>query len=239
MIPNRLWIVLIAAVLAAGAGCRRPTVQKLDEQERRDPAIQAAWAAAETGDVSGAEAQYDAVLRRSPDNARAHLDLAMVLMTTDEKPVKSIYHFMRYLELRPDAKNRALINHNVWALTTMLGTVAAKSRISGLEQQVAQLQAENETLRHGAPLAPPSAGAPAPNPAAAPGAATPAASATTAAAPAGSRTYTVQAGDSLTRIAQKMYGDMSKGSRIYEANKGKLKSVNALQVGQVLVIPPL
>ena len=55
------------------------------------------------------------------------------------------------------------------------------------------------------------------------------------------QTYTVQAGDFLSAIAQKFYGDGSEASwqKIYEANKGVIgPDPNQLQVGMVLVIPP-
>ena len=57
-------------------------------------------------------------------------------------------------------------------------------------------------------------------------------------------TYVVCPGDNLAEIAQKMYGpEIGKKSasveKIYKANKDKLSSIDAIQVGQKLVIPPL
>ena len=49
--------------------------------------------------------------------------------------------------------------------------------------------------------------------------------------------YTVQSGDYLGKIAQSVYGDATKWSNIYEANRGILKNPNDLQPGQVLTIP--
>lgn len=49
--------------------------------------------------------------------------------------------------------------------------------------------------------------------------------------------YTVQAGDYLGKIAQNVYGDASKWSTIYDANRSVLRNPNALVPGQVLVIP--
>lgn len=53
----------------------------------------------------------------------------------------------------------------------------------------------------------------------------------------GGRTYTVKKGDSLSKIAQKYYGNGNRWQRIYNANRSKLKSPNDLKVGQKLVIP--
>jgi nucleoid-associated protein YgaU len=51
------------------------------------------------------------------------------------------------------------------------------------------------------------------------------------------RTYTVQAGDTLGKIAIKFYEDGSRWTEIYEANKAQIADPNAIQVGQELVIP--
>ncbi len=51
------------------------------------------------------------------------------------------------------------------------------------------------------------------------------------------RTYKVVPGDSLSRIARKMYGDASKWGAIYNANKDKIKNPNIIKVGQVFTIP--
>ena len=52
-----------------------------------------------------------------------------------------------------------------------------------------------------------------------------------------SRTYTVEKGDTLSRIAKEMYGDASKYPMIFEANKPMLKDPDKIYPGQVLRIP--
>jgi nucleoid-associated protein YgaU len=51
------------------------------------------------------------------------------------------------------------------------------------------------------------------------------------------KTYTVQAGDTLGKIAQELYGDGSRWTEIYEANKDKIADPNVIEVGQKLQIP--
>jgi len=51
------------------------------------------------------------------------------------------------------------------------------------------------------------------------------------------RTYTVKAGDCLWNIAKKYYGNGAQYTKIYEANKDKIKNPNLIYVGQVFVIP--
>jgi len=53
----------------------------------------------------------------------------------------------------------------------------------------------------------------------------------------GSQEYTIQAGDTLSRLAQRHYGDALKWNRIYEANKQSVKNPNYIYIGQKIVIP--
>lgn len=62
--------------------------------------------------------------------------------------------------------------------------------------------------------------------------------ATTSPAPAAAQTYTVAKGDCLWNIAKKFYGNGSKYSVIYNANKGVVGgNPNLIYPGQVLTIP--
>ena len=51
------------------------------------------------------------------------------------------------------------------------------------------------------------------------------------------KTYTVQSGDSLSKIAKHIYGDAGKWHRIYEANKDKIKNPDLIYPGQEFIIP--
>jgi nucleoid-associated protein YgaU len=65
-------------------------------------------------------------------------------------------------------------------------------------------------------------------------------SSSTAGAPAGqtvTRTYTVVAGDSLSKIAKKVYGNPNRWKEIWEANKDKVKNPDLIHPGQELKIP--
>ncbi|HEU5185916.1 MAG TPA: LysM peptidoglycan-binding domain-containing protein [Gemmatimonadaceae bacterium] len=51
------------------------------------------------------------------------------------------------------------------------------------------------------------------------------------------RNYTVVAGDSLSKIAKREYGDAQKWRQIYEANRDQIKDPDLIYPGQVLTIP--
>lgn len=57
------------------------------------------------------------------------------------------------------------------------------------------------------------------------------------AAAASSRTYTVQAGDTLSKIAQQFYGSAKEYMKILEDNRDQLNNPDRIQVGQKLGIP--
>ena len=50
-------------------------------------------------------------------------------------------------------------------------------------------------------------------------------------------TYVVESGDSLSKIAQRQYGDMNQWRRIYEANQDQIKDPDLIHPGQRLRIP--
>jgi nucleoid-associated protein YgaU len=71
-------------------------------------------------------------------------------------------------------------------------------------------------------------------------------SSSTAASPSGApagkasdslRVYVVQAGDSLSKISKKFYGDANSWKRIFEANKDIVKNPDLIQPGWKLRIP--
>jgi nucleoid-associated protein YgaU len=51
------------------------------------------------------------------------------------------------------------------------------------------------------------------------------------------RTYTVQAGDTLSAIAQKFYGKANEYNKIFQANRDKMPDADHIRAGQELVIP--
>jgi nucleoid-associated protein YgaU len=115
-----------------------------------------------------------------------------------------------------------------------------KQELDGLRVRLGEIQEAKETaVRDQAPPAK----APAPK---ATGKATAAAQATASTSTAALQpappqaavdTYSVAAGDTLSRIAGKVYSDPSRWEEIFNANRATLPSPQSLKVGQTLVIP--
>jgi len=54
----------------------------------------------------------------------------------------------------------------------------------------------------------------------------------------GGQTYTVQSGDTLSKISKQFYGSATEYMRIFYANRNQLSDPNTIKVGQQLIIPP-
>ncbi len=54
---------------------------------------------------------------------------------------------------------------------------------------------------------------------------------------AAEQVYTVAAGDSLSKIAKRVYGDAKQWRRIFEANRDQIENPDLIHPGQKLVIP--
>ncbi|HET9515207.1 MAG TPA: LysM peptidoglycan-binding domain-containing protein [Gemmatimonadales bacterium] len=55
--------------------------------------------------------------------------------------------------------------------------------------------------------------------------------------PRAGQQYTVEKGDSLSKIAQRIYGDANQWKRIYEANRDQIKDPDLIHPGQRLTLP--
>ncbi len=204
-----LFAVLAALAIALAAGCGRAAAERRDAGDRY---LRRARAARDAEDVDAAIAWCEKALRRRPDSAAAHRELALMQDHFKQDRLAALYHYRRYLELRPDSAERA----DVEEMMATCGRALA-----------AQLLAD------GPVLPPPPA---APVPALAPRVAAPAA-VPPAAAPE-PQTHVVQAGENLATISTRYYGTPSKWKLIFNANQDRLTDANNLRVGTRIAIPP-
>jgi tetratricopeptide (TPR) repeat protein len=141
-------LALPAVCAACVLGCRG--VARLDALERAEPLMRQAEAKAEAGDVQGAVDAYTAVLDRAPRTARAHLDLALLLHDRVKDYVAAIYHYRRYLALRPATEKGNLIEDRVrMAKQSFAAMVLRENRgVAEIpEEQLRRLSDENVRLR--------------------------------------------------------------------------------------------
>jgi LysM repeat protein len=255
-LPGWLLVVLITAILS-GCGPTPQLVKETDERAyRRGKSLQ------REGRNEEALQAFLAVVSARPDAVESHLESGLLYLNHIKDPLAAIYHFRSYLALNPDGEHAEFVREliltaqkdfaqslpgnpfgeTVERVNLMETVKSLRTENAALKEQVLQLQRDlteqehelgqyraalarqrDATVRNPAEVAPiviaPPAQRPGSQPASQPG------------------TYTVQSGDTLSRISSKVYGTSGRWGEIFEANRDQLPSPNALRPGQVLKIP--
>lgn len=233
------WIAALLISLLCACG---NTETNPDARDEKNPLIQQALKQIELEQFTEALQSLEKAIEKKPQLARAHIEAARIYHEIPENQdlLRAIYHYNRYLEKRPGTQKAELIDG--WIKQAQLNYAAEILRANPNQfmAEVNRLKRENAALRRlvqqyqsDAPKATPTA---------------PSAPALKAAAPTqpapkpaklAARTYTVQSGDTLSKIARTVYGDVTKWRIIYNANRSKMKSERDLKIGQALIIPRL
>lgn len=250
----RNWIIPLLAVslLAVASGCG-PTATVVKETEERS--FRRGRSLVREGRQEEALQAFLSVVASRPDAMESHIEAGVIYLNQIKDPLAAIYHFRSYLGLAPDGERADFVRELVLTAQrdfaqTLPGDpfVDAVERVN-LMEMVKTLQAENNALKSEimaleGELArmrsrlgtPPAVGRSAAEPMGevAPIIIAPAVDESAAVQVA---TYTVQPGDTLSRISAKVYGESGRWGAIFEANRDQLPSPNALKPGQVLRIP--
>lgn len=232
-------------LLVCAAGCSK-AVKEADEGELDHPMMGKAKELEQAGDITGATRIYAVLLEKHPDMARAHLGLALLLDRPHGDYVRAVYHYQRYLELRPDTQKRKMISGRIHAATlALVGTVftnetAVVKRVAALDRENAGLRIRNANLETqltrlrmvASNLQARQVQA----------VAMTQETLKTKGPPIASirppiRTVRVQKSDTLRRIAARVYGDQGRWQDIYEANRNLIRMPEDVRAGQVLVVP--
>ncbi|MFH0878397.1 MAG: LysM peptidoglycan-binding domain-containing protein [Lentisphaerota bacterium] len=245
---NRMFRMFICAAMAAAllcslSACGSGSAARLDRLEERDPYLKRAMARKNAQDIDGAIDLYEKALERKPTLARAHLDLGLLYEKYRQDYIRAIYHYQRYLELRPTAEKKKLVEDLI-RQARMSFAASLPDQPSEAVRQISLLKKEIESLR--AQIGHPPKGQPvqAEKPDA-PASVAAASAASVQAPPVPSpkpaqpavQTYVVQSGDTLSSISTRMYRDPTKWKVIYDANRNVLVSPQSVKVGQTLMIP--
>ncbi|MDE3067900.1 MAG: LysM peptidoglycan-binding domain-containing protein [Verrucomicrobiota bacterium] len=109
----------------------------------------------DAADYRGAIHAFEESLEVNPQSAAAHFDLGWLYDQAVRDPAAAIYHYERYLKLRPNAGNAALVQERIEVCKQELAAqvppplhlAAAQRLIEQLLAQELQLQDENRRLR--------------------------------------------------------------------------------------------
>jgi len=160
-----LYFTLCIALLAL-CGCEKD-VQSIEKDEEKHPLIQEGQAYIDTKNWDQAEQSFKAAISSNDRMAKPHLELANIYhqhkapasVDNYEFYIEAIYHYKRYLELRPNTEKRTFIVEQIddartkWAraVYTISGISKqiqeANRRITTLSQQNQQLSTSNAQLK--------------------------------------------------------------------------------------------
>jgi len=192
-------------------------------------------------DISGAIESYHRALDVNPRNSVAHYRLGLLYEREDLDPAAAIYHFQRYLMLRPNSEQVAVIRQRVLGCKQSLAKDVVLEPVSGemkrrldeliennqrLTQENQQLKDQVARLQNGFTSQPPTASSPS-------GPTSQPETSTVVPPPSAARTHIVQKGDTYYSIA-KRYRVSS--SSLQAANPGV--DPTRLKIGQRLRVPP-
>lgn len=225
------------------AGCTA-SVQELDTLEFNYPAMRKARLKLREGDNQAALELFKKAIEEKPALAQAHLEAAQLYVNFARNYVRAIYHYERYLELRPQTEKKEMIE----GLIRKARIAYAADLINqdpSLDEKIQILQEENDRLKRSlrqvrenlarriaasepARLAPTAGTPPVVEPAVD----------LSARDQSAIRRYEVERGDTLSRVAARFYQNPHKWKLIYDANQEVLRGSQQLKPGQVLIIPP-
>ncbi|OUX36710.1 MAG: hypothetical protein CBE26_04810 [Kiritimatiellaceae bacterium TMED266] len=224
----KIGLALSAGFLILLAGCNDEELSQ-DEREEKIERVVEARLFMETGQYAEAEKSFKKALEENPTIARPHLDLATIYQQHIINYVHAIYHYDRYLELRPKSEKKVLIEQQRIKVAQMLANTLLQNtpQVKTLVEENNTLKKELVSLRRSASQVQ-----------SARSNVTTAPSSTETPLPKSSVSiYHVEPGDTLSKIAKKFYNDSGKWDRIYQANRDALQSPSGIRVGQTLVIP--
>lgn len=259
--PLFLWIIAILAILAILAGlaaCAPSGVEVVSETDEKQ--YQLGQDYKNQGRMEDALGAFERVIEARRNAPESHLEAGYIYLRTLKDPINAIYHFNRYLRLQPQSPQAAQVRQLIETAQKEFARQLPAQPYEGeldridLMDLVKTLKQENDRLKGElmeatarvdqlqnvlgqARRATPSQLSPQSPPIEV---AAPSRVASTPSVPAPAnapRSYTVASGDTLSTISKRFYGTPSRWIDIYQANRDRLSSENALRVGQSIRIP--
>jgi nucleoid-associated protein YgaU len=134
-------------LVALLAGCGGAGIAEAERGERGSALYRKAFAAEQAGDIKEAVRLFNRVLVEEPRSFSAHFQLATLLQDHEEDYLGAIYHYKRYLALRPESEKSTLAHDRIRVAEQMLAPQILKKvgdSVQGITQ--AHLLKENDRL---------------------------------------------------------------------------------------------
>ena len=136
-------VLLLAAALS---GCL-PTGSSQSDEEK-EAHFQTGRARVNGMDYGGAIEAFQKAIEVNPHSGAAHFELGWLFADKQPDPAAAIYHYDRYLALRPKADNAETIRQHILRLKQDLAkAVLPLPSTPGVQRQLEQLMEENRRLQ--------------------------------------------------------------------------------------------
>jgi tetratricopeptide (TPR) repeat protein len=152
VITRRFLSFAFLGMLVLSTACERSTPVSDDMAEQEVNYLRA-QKLNEQQDFQAAAEFYKKTLSVNPDFAKAHLELGLLSEEKLGDPIAAIYHYRRYLELRPDSEKRQLVEDFIERAKLSLAAKLPQSpvfdtgELARLQNDKAALLQENAMLR--------------------------------------------------------------------------------------------
>jgi len=128
------------------SGCFSSSRSQLDEE--KEPYYLAGKSRETAMDFEGAVESYEKAVEVNPHNSAAHLELGLLYERNDTDAAAAIYHYDKYLALRPDSDNAEVIKQHILGCKQVLARAVSLGPISDAQQhELGKLVDENKSLR--------------------------------------------------------------------------------------------
>lgn len=243
--PNLLAFLLVALLFASCSPVQTELLSETDEKQ-----YQRGKLFLRNGNAEGALNAFLGVIDSRRDAPESHFEAGYIFLRQMRDPVRAYYHFSRYLELFPQSDRAREVSQLMETAQKEFARQLPAQPFEGqldridLMELIKNLREENDSLKRELMAAesrveqfegmvgqarrvPPAEVSrsitPLPQ--------------TDDFGSSPPRTYTVQSGDTLSGISRKVYGTTTRWRDIFQANRDRMNSENALRVGQELRIP--
>jgi LysM repeat protein len=136
-------LILLAVVWT---GCE-PSFMSPQEEER-DPHFLAGQERARAADIQGAVEEFEAALENNPKSGAAHLELGLLNEQKRQDFAEAIYHYQRFLRLRPKSTQAENIRERIRACKSDLARTEVIAPVTAsLQRDLASTTTANVQLR--------------------------------------------------------------------------------------------
>jgi LysM repeat protein len=139
-------LVWLAMAVVWGTGCSPDTFLATDEE--REGNLQRAFESMRLKDFEGAAIHFERALERNPRSALAHLGYASLCESHLRRYPEAVYHYQRFLRLRPNDPKAEDIGRRIKHSTELLAqTVPMVVRSESIARDLEAMRRENLALR--------------------------------------------------------------------------------------------